>query len=74
MILALDANNKYWLIGYSVPTYGAGSSSYCTGNAAGNTGSALADANNFVLTITSVTNELPYEVSPDCAILNIVDN
>lgn len=73
LILALDANSKFWLIGYSTPTYGTGSSSYCTGNAAGNTGAALADANNFVLTITSITNELPYEVSSACALLNIVE-
>ena len=51
--IAKDNNGKYWLIGYN---------SYCTGTASANSGATMGDANNYVLTITSQTDELPIEV------------
>ena len=52
-VIAKDMNGIYWFIG---------NGSYCIANAAANSGAQRADSNNYTLTITSETNDLPIEV------------
>ena len=61
-VIAKDNNGKNWFIGYE---------SYNGGAVNANTGSQLADANNYVLTLTSQTAELPMEVT-DAVLSSIV--
>lgn len=53
-VIAKDNNGKNWFIGYD---------SYAGGAVNANTGAQYGDANNYVLTLTSQTPELPMEVS-----------
>ena len=53
-VIAVDYNGKAWFIGYE---------SYNSGTVNANTGSAMADANNYEMTLTSSTVELPMEVA-----------
>ena len=52
-VIAKDMNGIYWFIG---------NGSYCIANAGANSGAQRADSNNYTLTITSETNDLPIEV------------
>lgn len=63
-VIAKDNNAKYWLIGYgSIDNTGSDTlETYAFGNTNANTGAAYADANQYVLTLTSDTPQLPYEV------------
>ena len=61
-VIAKDNNGKNWFIGFE---------SYNGGAVNANSGSQLADANNYVLTLTSQTAELPMEV-PDAVLTTIV--
>ena len=54
-VIAKDNNGLYWLIGYSTLN------TYVFGNTVGNTGAAMADANQYILTLTSDTPELPFQ-------------
>ena len=53
-VIAVDENGLNWFIGYN---------SYASGSVNANTGSAMGDANNYVLTLTALTAGLPYEVT-----------
>ena len=53
-VIAVDENGKAWFIGYN---------SYNGGTVNANTGSAMSDANNYEVTLTSSTVELPMEVA-----------
>lgn len=52
-VIAKDYNGIYHFIGYG---------SYVSGNVVGNTGAEMGDANNYALTLTSMTPELPNTV------------
>lgn len=53
-VIALDNNGTYWFIGYD---------SYAGGSVNASSGSNLGDANNYVLTLTSQTAELPMSIT-----------
>lgn len=53
-VIAKDYNGEFHFIGYG---------SYATGNVVGASGSEMGDANNYQLTMTSMTAELPNPVS-----------
>ena len=55
-VIAKDMNGLYWLIGYSTLE------TYCHGVVNAATGAAMGDANQYVLTLSSDTPGLPYEV------------
>lgn len=55
-VIAVDENGKAWFIGYG---------SYNGGTVNANTGAAMSDANNYEVTLTSRTVELPMEVASD---------
>ena len=58
-MLVKDGNNKYWLLGYDEPvTMTAGSAA---------TGTAKGDKNGYDLTLTDLSNSLPYEVTKEIA-------
>lgn len=61
-VIVKDWNDLYWLLTYET---------YAYGNVTANTGAALGDANNYVLTLTSQTAELPLEV-PAAVITTII--
>ena len=54
-MLVKDGNNKYWYLGYDEPVT-------LTAGTAG-TGTAKGDKNGYDLTLTDLSNSLPYEVS-----------
>ena len=54
-MLVKDGNNKYWYLGYDEPV------TMTAGTAA--TGTAKGDKNGYDLTLTDLSNSLPYEVS-----------
>ena len=54
-MLVKDGNNKYWYLGYDEPVT-------LTAGTAG-TGTAIGDKNGYDLTLTDLSNSLPYEVS-----------
>lgn len=55
VLLVKDQNDKVWLLGYdNGVTIGAG---------VGQTGTAFTDANEYQLTLTDLSRELPYEVA-----------
>lgn len=56
-VIALDNNGIYWFIGYG--NFGG------SGNATGNSGAQMADANQYTLTITAQTAGLPYEIDSE---------
>lgn len=60
-IIAQDNNGIYWFIGYG--NFGG------AGNVTGNSGAQMADANQYTLTITAQTAELPYEVDSAAVLL-----
>lgn len=51
-IIAKDYNGLYWFIGES---------GYGYGNVTGQSGAQMADSNNYTLTVTAQTPELPYQ-------------
>lgn len=53
-VIAVDENGKAWFIGYN---------SYNSGSVNANTGANMADANNYEVTLTSSTVELPMELA-----------
>lgn len=55
-VIYKDWNDLYWFMTYDT---------YAYGNVTANTGAALGDANNYQLTLTSQTAELPMEVASD---------
>ena len=55
-VIAVDENGKAWFIGYN---------SYNGGTVNANTGANMSDANNYEVTLTSSTVELPMEVASD---------
>lgn len=57
-VVAKDNNGLYWLIGWSSPYL----DTYVYGTTVGNTGAAMADANQYTLTLTSETPDLPYQL------------
>lgn len=65
-VIAKDNNNLYWLIGYSTLN------TYVYGNTTANTGAAMADANQYVLTLTTDTPDLPYQLATGFNISAIV--
>lgn len=60
-VIAQDNNGIYWFIGYG--NFGG------AGNATGNSGAQMADANQYTLTITAQTASLPYEVESAAVLL-----
>ena len=55
MVIVKDSNGVYWFLGYDEPvTATAGG---------GQTGQAKTDANQYTITLTDESHELPYEVS-----------
>lgn len=55
-VIAKDENGKNWFIGYD---------SYNSGSASGASGAAMGDANQYEVTLTAITTELPMEVAND---------
>ena len=55
-VIAKDENGKNWFIGYD---------SYNSGSASGASGAAMGDANQYEVTLTAITTELPMEVASD---------
>ena len=53
-VIAVDENGKNWFIGHN---------SYNSGTVNGQTGSVMGDANNYAVTLTAITAELPMEVA-----------
>ena len=58
LVIAKDANGLYWLIGYSVNGDG-----YNYRSVNGASGAAMGDANQYTLTLTADTPELPYQIN-----------
>ena len=58
-MLVKDGNDKYWYLGYDEPVT-------LTAGTAG-TGTAKGDKNGYVLTLTDLSNTLPYEVTKTTA-------
>lgn len=56
-IIVKDANGTYWYLGYEEPVLATA--------AAGQTGQAKADANQYTITLTDESHEFPYEVSKE---------
>ena len=55
-VIAKDENGKNWFIGYG---------SYNSGSTSGASGAAMGDANQYEVTLTAMTTELPMEVPAD---------
>lgn len=53
-VIVKDANGIYWYLGYEEPVLATA--------AAGQTGQAKADANQYTITLTDESHEFPYEV------------
>lgn len=53
-VIAQDQNGVNWFIGYG---------SYAAGSVNGQSGAQMGESNNYVVTLTSETADLPYEVS-----------
>lgn len=56
IVIVLDANNKYWLLGQDEYAYATAGT--------GETGAARTDANKYHLEITDESSDYPYEVDP----------
>lgn len=54
-VIALDNNGLYWFIGYG---------SYVSGGVNAQSGAQFGESNNYVVTLTAQTAELPFEVNP----------
>lgn len=54
-LIAKDCNGKYWYLGYNRPVTMTA--------ATGETGTNYTDANQYTITLSSMDNEMPYEVS-----------
>lgn len=67
-VIVKDNNNKFWFIGYDTNTDG-----YVGGSVNANSGAAMGDANNYVVTLTAQTAELPLEVVSGVMTTTIVD-
>lgn len=52
--IVLDANGKYWYLGYNEPVYASAGT--------GVTGTARTDANQYTLELTDESEALPYEI------------
>jgi hypothetical protein len=61
-VIAKDENGKNWFIGYL---------SYNAGSVTANSGALMGDANNYKLTLTCNSAELPYELS-DAVLTGII--
>jgi hypothetical protein len=66
LVIAKDQNGLYWLVGYSALD------TYVFGSASAASGAAMADANQYTLTLTSDTPELPMQVAVAFNISSIV--
>lgn len=60
-IIALDANGLYWLIGYS-PVM---ENTYNYGSVNASSGANMADSNQYSLTLTADTPELPFQIAAE---------
>lgn len=65
-VIAKDHNGLYWLIGYSTL------STYVYATSTANTGAGMADPNQFTLTLTSMTPELPYQIASSFDVTTII--
>lgn len=63
-VIVLDANGKYWYLGYDEPVYASAGT--------GETGAARTDVNQYTLELTDESEGLPYEI-PAAAITDIVE-
>ena len=54
-VIVKDNNGKYWFLGYGEPVNATAGG--------GQTGQAKTDANQYTITLTDESHELPYEVS-----------
>lgn len=54
LVIAKDNNGLYWLIG---------NDSYNYGSVNGDSGSAMSDGNQYIITLTTDTAELPYQIA-----------
>lgn len=68
LVIAKDQNGLYWFIGWSQPDV----NTYVYGNATANTGAAMGDANQYILTLTAMTPELPYQLTTNFNFTGIV--
>ena len=64
-VIVLDANNKYWYLGLDFPVEASAGTAQ--------SGTAIGDLNGYEITLTDISKELPYEVSPS-ALASVVDN
>lgn len=64
IVIVLDANNKYWLLGQDEYAYATAGT--------GETGAARTDSNHYHIEITDESSDYPYEVDPT-AIADIVE-
>ena len=55
MVIVKDNNGVYWFLGYDEPVNATAGG--------GQTGQAKTDANQYTITLTDESHELPYEVS-----------
>lgn len=65
MCIVLDNNGKYWLLGYDAPLD-------CSA-ASGSTGTAWSDANQYTITLTDTSRELPFEVAGTAITSSVID-
>lgn len=56
-VIVLDANGKYWYLGYDDPVYASAGT--------GVTGTARTDANQYTIELTDESEALPYEIPAD---------
>jgi hypothetical protein len=66
-VIAVDTNGLEWLIGYDTQE-----DTYNMSSVTGSTGSAFGDANQYILTLTAETREMPYQIKADFDLSTIV--
>lgn len=65
MCIVLDNNGKYWLLGYDAPLD-------CSA-ASGSSGTGWGDANQYSITLTDTSRELPFEVAGTAITSTVID-
>lgn len=65
-IIVRDNNDKYWALAYDNPVD-------CTA-AGGTTGTAWSDANQYTITLTDTSKELPYEIDATQITSTVIDD